>query len=476
MNRFVRFLRGLSSPRNTPAIPRARLMLEALEDRLVPSTLSGFVYNDANNNGTVDSGEASLAGVTVTLTDSSNHKVTATTDTSGAYSFANLADGTYSLSESAPSGYLNGLTTKGSLGGSPGSGLISGITVDGSSDGTGYNFGELAKADGWSAIQSNFNATAIKEGSTLWFSSVFKISGLSSSGGTLNVTGQSITFTANGNNYDIPVPDSVITFDPTAPKATTTFDAASQTWQTTLPLQFSGNGFLSAVAFKVPTGGLPGGINPVTWQGQFTSNTAGVTVNWQWATAVYTSFSTDLTTLNVKPVDDSHLSIYQNSDHAGTPEADKSYVTGGARGGGGSNYTGSYSATTSVAPPVVSPVSSPATQPASLSGYVTNVATGLGVGGVTIYLLDSTGTVLIATTTTDSTGFYQFTNVAAGTYTLQEDVYHLPPGLGQSSATPGTVGGNTDGNEVDAADLNQIVLASGQNGINYDFFLKPFMG
>jgi hypothetical protein len=46
-------------------------------------------------------------------------------------------------------------------------------------------------------------------------------------------------------------------------------------------------------------------------------------------------------------VDDPKLSRYQNSDHAGTPENDKQNVTGGATGGGGSNYTGSLSATKS---------------------------------------------------------------------------------------------------------------------------------
>ena len=53
----------------------------------------------------------------------------------------------------------------------------------------------------------------------------------------------------------------------------------------------------------------------------------------------------------MKPVDDNQASVYQNSDHAGTPENFKSFVTGGARGGGGSNFTGSYSATAAVSCP-----------------------------------------------------------------------------------------------------------------------------
>jgi hypothetical protein len=95
---------------------------------------------------------------------------------------------------------------------------------------------------------------------------------------------------------------------------------------------------------------VPGGIKPVTWSGRFGSDTPGVTLQWQWAAAVYTELDADLGALGVKPVDDNDASAYANSDHAGTPEAFRSSVTGGARGGGGSNWTGSLSATASVLP------------------------------------------------------------------------------------------------------------------------------
>ena len=63
-------------------------------------------------------------------------------------------------------------------------------------------------------------------------------------------------------------------------------------------------------------------------------------MNWQWAAAVYTSFSADPSMLGVKPVDDKVHSPYLNSDRAGTPENFKHFVIGGATGGGGANYTG----------------------------------------------------------------------------------------------------------------------------------------
>jgi hypothetical protein len=186
---------------------------------------------------------------------------------------------------------------------------------------------------GLSTIQSNFNGTAIAAGDSLWFSSVFKVNGLRSSPVTLHVTNQSIVFSANGTTYHVNAPDDTVTLSPTATTATTSFDTTSGTWVTTLPFHFSGNGFLGGAVF-VATNGLPGGIHNVAWQATFSSDTAGVSVNWQWAAAVYTRFSTDYNALGIKPVDDTQASSYKNSDHAGTPEAGnfKSYVTGGATG------------------------------------------------------------------------------------------------------------------------------------------------
>ena len=88
---------------------------------------------------------------------------------------------------------------------------------------------------------------------------------------------------------------------------------------------------------------IPGGLKPVTWSGTISWDTPGVSIKWKWAAAVYTSFSSDYNSLGVKPVDDKNASIYHNGDKAGTPENFKSFVIGGARGGGGHNYTGGYS-------------------------------------------------------------------------------------------------------------------------------------
>jgi hypothetical protein len=205
---------------------------------------------------------------------------------------------------------------------------------------------DLAPCMSTAAITSNFNGTAIPAGAYLWFNSVFKLSGAGQSAQTtIYFSNEQIQFTAEGIAYMLPVPNAQVTFSPTATTASSTFDSVSNTWITTVPYGLSGNTFLSGLAFSVPAGGLPAGINPVTWSGTFGTDTPGVTVHWQWGAAVYSLLSTDYTTLGVKASDDSHTG---NADHAGTPEQYKALVTGGARGGGGANYTGSYSGTGSV--------------------------------------------------------------------------------------------------------------------------------
>jgi hypothetical protein len=226
------------------------------------------------------------------------------------------------------------------------------------------------------SLASNFNGTAIQFGSAaggsyVWYTSHFAAKGMPTSGSVhFHVTNQDIVFdykdpvTHLPVHQDLVVPDSDIIYDSAA---TTIFSGGK--WVTTVPLSYTGNVFFSGLAFQVPANGLPGGINPVTWTGTFTVDetfTTAPSLQWQWAAAAYTKFdntpnnpgfqAADYSNLLVKPVDSNTLSAYHNSDKAGTPEGSiggttiKSFVTGGARGGGGSNFTGSNSGTIKVTP------------------------------------------------------------------------------------------------------------------------------
>jgi PEP-CTERM motif-containing protein len=204
-----------------------------------------------------------------------------------------------------------------------------------------FAFGLLtgtAKADPLSIINSNFNGTAIDGGNTVWFSSHMKVNGVGTQPVTLSVTNSVITFSSGGQVYSLVTPNAQITFSPTAQTASTTFDSSTNTWMTTVPSSQAGaDPFMTGLAFLVPTGGLPGGINPVSWQATFSSDSPNISGSWQWGAAVYTNFSTDYNDLGVLAAD--------GGGQSGTPLNFESSVVGGARGGGGSNFTGSNSAT-----------------------------------------------------------------------------------------------------------------------------------
>jgi hypothetical protein len=204
----------------------------------------------------------------------------------------------------------------------------------------------LAGASTISSITSNFNGISAAGGDLIWFTGVLMLNG--------SVPGNApVDIFVNGLGiaspyFNIPAPSGEVTFSPGATLASTTYSDSG--WDTITPFGASGNTFLEAVEYQAPAGGLPGGVSPVTWTAGFSTGTPAISLNWQWAPAVYTSFSPDYNALGVQPANDNHASPYGTSDHAGTPENYTSYVVGGARGGGGSNFTGSLSATANVIP------------------------------------------------------------------------------------------------------------------------------
>ena len=201
-----------------------------------------------------------------------------------------------------------------------------------------------------SSIAGNFNGTAIPAGDTVWFNSSLTATGLpKGAAATVHVVNQSIDFTAGGAAYHLAVPNGVIVFNPGATSASTSFDPSDNDWDVSVPSGGSGDVFMGGVGLQVPNG-LPGGIKNITWNAGFWSDTAGITVNWNWAAAAYKNFSTDYNVIGVKPVDNNSLSIYHNGDQSGAPEAYKSFVVAGATGAGGSNYTGNFTSAVGVKP------------------------------------------------------------------------------------------------------------------------------
>jgi hypothetical protein len=194
-------------------------------------------------------------------------------------------------------------------------------------------------------ISSRFNFVPIREGRYIWFNSVFSLPGFHSritEPLTFVFTDVTITVKVNSTPYMITAPNASITFDPSVRTATTTFTAGTPgQWTTTLPASaIYGTNFLDGVAVQVPAGGLPGDIGPVTWQGTFTGGGVGLTVQWEWAAAVYSKFSTNYNALGVKVAGDDR---HHDADDEGTPENFRFFLVPGPTGFGGHNYTWFYS-------------------------------------------------------------------------------------------------------------------------------------
>ena len=137
------------------------------------SAITGRVYRDNNNNGSVDAVDAGIAAQTIELLNSGGTVVaTVQTDSLGNYSFLGLTPGTYSVRQAAqPAGTVNGITTAGAAtaGGSAGTATavatvpsaINTIVVAGGQSSTDNNFGEVvpSRIAGRVFLDANNNGT-----------------------------------------------------------------------------------------------------------------------------------------------------------------------------------------------------------------------------------------------------------------------------------------------------------------------------
>jgi len=97
---------------------------------------------------------------------------------------------------------------------------------------------------------------------------------------------------------------------------------------------------MNGLAYQVPVN-FPASIANVRWTTNIKIDRASTSVNWRWSAAAYTTFATH-SGINVKPITSSTQNPYPNTDAAGTPENFKSSLVSGARGTGGTSYTGSF--------------------------------------------------------------------------------------------------------------------------------------
>ncbi len=427
-----------NDPTDMISLAEGQRYLEADFGYVIGAVLGDFVWEDLDKDGIQDPGEPGIPGVTVNLYDGANNLLTATlTDSTGYYSFPNRPAGSYQVEFIPPYGFVFSPKDQGGddakdsdpdpvTGRTAVFTMASGVPDLTRDAGMYYQPGVCDEA---TEIASTFNSTAIAAGSTIWFNShLDTVTGLPAGQPVTLLFDQGrVQFTANSVTYDLPVPRAKVIFSPTATASTTTFDAATQTWVTTVaPGDTAKDPFVSGLAFTVPVGGLPANISPVTWSGRFTTDAPGITLGWQWSAAVYLSFSADYNALGVTPVDGAYQS--------GTPENYRTYLVAGARGAGGTSYTGADTPAANTTP----------CETAKIGDRVWNDANNNGVQdagepdlpGVAVKLYD-TGDNLVASATTDASGLYMFTVPPSNYYvhfTLLPGYTMSPPHQGGDEA------------------------------------------
>jgi protocatechuate 3,4-dioxygenase beta subunit len=431
------------------------------------SSLSGYVYHDANNNGIREIGENGIGGVTIVVNpvqtlDGSTAARTTLTAADGSWSVSGLAPGQYKVTETTqPPGYLDGKVTPGSLGGTVASvgDEIDNVTLLGGQSGTEYDFGKRLPAS------LSGNVTDCLAGQPL---SGVTVQLLDSNGNVIQTT----TTDAQGNyKFSNLMPGQTYGVNEILPPGFVHND------------ENVGNaggviaGDASIIRISVGDGANATGydfcdVQPASIAGNVGDCLAnqplsGVTVQLLDSSGNIIETTTTDSQGNYKFSNLTPGQVYgvseilppgymHNDEHIGTASGViVNHTIVQVSLGDGVPATG-YNFCDVL--------------PASLSGRVISTVTQecdadpnpQPVSGVTIQLLDANGKVL-ETTTTDAQGDYQFTNLTPGVkYGLHEV---QPVGLFENDADAGTAGGTVVGKDT----VTSVLLGSGVAGLHYDF-------
>ncbi|MCP4105010.1 MAG: Cna B-type domain-containing protein [Desulfobacteraceae bacterium] len=367
--------------------------------------VSGTVYNDINGNGTRDTDEDGIGGVTVELTDSEGNVVeTTTTLEDGSYSFADNPEGTYTVKETDPQDFNS--TTPNS------------VSVNVPSGGSASaNFGDQPKGTVSGTVFNDTDGNGVQDTGEEGIEGV-TVELLDEDENVVATT----TTDEDGTYAFTDIPEGSYTVKENDP------DGYSDTSSSTIPVNVPADGSANADFGEQQKGTVSGNVfNDTDGDGKQDPGENGIG-----------GTTVELVDENGKVVATTVTDENGSYTFTGVPEG--TYTVRQTDPSG-------LTSTTPNTIPVVVPSDGSAVanfgeqQEGSISGKVFNDINGngvqdpgeYGIGGTTVDLADSDGNI-VDTVTTAEDGSYIFTNVPEGTYTIQkEDIPEL------NDTTPGTI-------------------------------------
>jgi SdrD B-like domain len=458
-----------------------------------PASVAGFVYYDVNNNGKMDANESGLVGSTIHLTGTNDLKqtvdLTTTTGPDGSYSFNNLRPGTYSVADNTqPAGYNEGKDTIGSQGGTVGQDVFTNISLLPGTAGVNNNFGKTKTGDLSGTVYSDLNNNGfIDQGEQGIGGVTIELTGTTTNGqtvdqtqqttnaGTYNFTGlQAGTYNLIKRNIPAGYTDGI---DSVGSQGGTVGPNSFSQIQVTGDTNGVNNNFgelkqaeLSGHVFDdsndngvVDTGET--GVDNVTVQLTGTTLTGQAVNVTQKTTGTdgaydFTGLQAGAYTLTKLNTPTGYIDGKETiGTQGGTPATDSfTQITLNPAQTGANNDFGVFKGS-------------------SVSGYVyvdpnnTGIMqTGSGLKGVQITLTgaDMNNNPVTATVTTDANGFYQFTGLLSGDYTITKTP---PVGYTDGQQNLGVINGTPSGTQ--APDQFFVHLGLENKGTNYNFAEIP---
>ena len=465
-------------------------------------SIAGIAFLDTNNDGIYGAGESGISGVTVTLYNGTTVVATTTSGAGGAYSFAGIAPGTaYSVKFTTPSGDTIAKQTaettanpdasvvSATTGQTAAITVTSGLAVGHVDAGyvppvvvvpgtiTGIAFLDVGGDGALSTGDTGVSGVTVTlyNGTTVVATTTSAADGSYTFAGVAPGTAYSVKFgTRTGDVFTkqtaetTTVPDASIVNATTGQTATFAVAAGQTVAHVDAGYKAISPGTVTGIAFYDTNGdGILGtgetGISGVTVTLYNGTTVAATTTSGVGGTYSFTNVAPG-SAYSVKfatPAGD--ILTKQTAETTAAPDASIVSAT-----------TGQTAAFAVASGQTVAHVDAGVYAPGSIGNYVwfdanKNGAQDVGetgVSGVTVKLLNGTGTTTLATTTTGVGGTYSFNTLAAGTFEVQfvapaGDVFTVANALG------GGTGGDSNAN-VTTGITTPITLTAGQSNLTID--------